>query len=79
MNPAHTITPYLFNVHFFQLRLGLPSGLFPSGFSTQILPAFSSPPFVLLALLGIEANKRGDTRRQTEVIPDYEDKCVVNL
>jgi hypothetical protein len=31
------------------LRLGLPSGLFPSGFPTNILYAFSFTPFVLHA------------------------------
>jgi hypothetical protein len=32
------------------LRLGLPSGLFPSGFATNILYAFLFAPFVLHAL-----------------------------
>jgi hypothetical protein len=33
------------------LRLGLPSGLFPSGFSTNILYAYLFSPFVLHALV----------------------------
>jgi hypothetical protein len=37
--------PYFFNVHFFisHLCLGLPSGLFPSGFQTKILYVISHP------------------------------------
>jgi hypothetical protein len=35
---------------FTNLRLGRPSGLFPSGFPTNILYASFSPPFVLYAL-----------------------------
>jgi hypothetical protein len=33
-----------------QLHVGHPSGLFPSGFPTNILYAFSSLPFVLHVL-----------------------------
>jgi hypothetical protein len=35
--------PYNFNI-IYPLRLGLPSGLFPSGFSTNILYAFLFSP-----------------------------------
>jgi hypothetical protein len=52
INPVHTIPSYrrsilILSTH---LHLGLPSGLFPSGFSTKILYACSSPPFVLHVL-----------------------------
>jgi hypothetical protein len=36
---VHTTPSYLSKIHF-HLRLGLPSGLFPSGFPTKILYAF---------------------------------------
>jgi hypothetical protein len=44
-DPVHTIASYLskirFNIVYLRhLRLGLPSGLFPSGFPTNILYAF---------------------------------------
>jgi hypothetical protein len=45
-NPIHTIPSYLSKIHFnilTHLRLGLPSGLFSSGFPTNILYAFFSP------------------------------------
>jgi hypothetical protein len=43
INPIHTIRSYRSKIHFnivHPLRLGLPSGLFPSGFPTNILRAF---------------------------------------
>jgi hypothetical protein len=43
MNPVHTFPPYFPNIHSnisSRLRLGLPRGLFPSGFLTKILYAF---------------------------------------
>jgi hypothetical protein len=45
MNPIHTHISYFFKVHFnvillIYLSLGLPSGLFPSGFTTELLYAF---------------------------------------
>jgi hypothetical protein len=48
----HTISSYLTSIFILSnhLRLGLRSGLFPSGFSTNILHATSSPSFVLHAL-----------------------------
>jgi hypothetical protein len=42
-NSVHTIPPYFYNTHFTSpshLHLGLPSGLFPSGFPTKILYTF---------------------------------------
>jgi hypothetical protein len=39
------------------LRLGLPSGLFPSGFPTNILYAFLFSPFVLHALSGFDSRR----------------------
>jgi hypothetical protein len=54
INPIHTIPSYLSNTYFNivhpPLRLGLPSGLLPSGFPTSILHAFLFSPFVLHAL-----------------------------
>jgi hypothetical protein len=61
MNSVHTIPSYslrsilTLSSH---LRLGLPSSLFPSGFSTRKFYAFLFPPFraiwlVLLILIGI--------------------------
>jgi hypothetical protein len=47
INPIHTIPHYLSEIHFnivAQLRLGLHSGLFPSGFPTNILYAFLFSP-----------------------------------
>jgi hypothetical protein len=44
---VHTIPSYLSKIHFnivHPLRLGLPSGLFPSGFPTNILYAFLVSP-----------------------------------
>jgi len=47
MNPVHTLSPYLFNIHLilsFHICQGLASGLFPSGFLTRIcLFAFLIP------------------------------------
>jgi hypothetical protein len=43
INPIHTIPSYLSKINFnivHHLRLGLPSGLFPSGFPTNILCKF---------------------------------------
>jgi hypothetical protein len=44
---------YFCQIHFNIIlqRLGLPSGLFPSGFPTKILYAFLFSPYVLHALL----------------------------
>jgi hypothetical protein len=44
---VYTVISYVLDIHFnitlsFHLHLGLPSGLFPSGFSTKILYAFLS-------------------------------------
>jgi hypothetical protein len=47
MNPVHITPSYVSEI---QLRLGLPSGLFPSGFPTKIIYAFLSSPCVLHAL-----------------------------
>jgi hypothetical protein len=47
INPIHTIPSYLSKIHFklsTHLRLGLPSGLFPSEFLTNILYAFLVSP-----------------------------------
>jgi hypothetical protein len=46
IDPVHTITCYLRSMLIFSthLRLGLPSGLFPSGFPTNILHAFLFSP-----------------------------------
>jgi hypothetical protein len=41
INPVHTTPSYLSKIH---LHLGLPSGLFPSGFPTNILYAFLFAP-----------------------------------
>jgi hypothetical protein len=51
-NPVHTTPSYLRSILilFTHLCLGLPSGLFPSGFPTNILHAFLFPPFMLCAL-----------------------------
>jgi hypothetical protein len=46
-NPVPTIPSYLYKIHFIlstNPRLGLPSGLFPSGFPTNILYAFLVSP-----------------------------------
>jgi hypothetical protein len=43
IDPVHTILSYLFKIHFNivpHLRLGLPSGLLPSGFPANVLYAF---------------------------------------
>jgi hypothetical protein len=52
INPIHTIPSYLRSILILSthLRLGLPSGLFPSSCPTNILHASSSSPFVLHAL-----------------------------
>jgi hypothetical protein len=53
ISPIHTIPSYLSKIHFnivHPLRLGLPSGLFPSGFPTNILYAYHFSPFLLHAL-----------------------------
>jgi hypothetical protein len=53
INPIHTIPSYLSKIHFnivHALRLGLPSGLLPSGFPTNIPYAFILSTFVLHAL-----------------------------
>jgi hypothetical protein len=47
INPIHSIPSYLSKIRFNMstyLRLGLPSGLFPSGFPTNILYAFLFAP-----------------------------------
>jgi hypothetical protein len=46
MNPVHTLPPYFHNIHsnISHLLLGLPSGLFPTGFSTKILNVFIISP-----------------------------------
>jgi hypothetical protein len=48
MNPILSIPSYLSKIHFnyvhTHIRLGLPSGLFPSGFPTNILYAFLFSP-----------------------------------
>jgi hypothetical protein len=50
INPVHTTPSYLSKIHSnIILRPGLPSGLFPSGFPTNILYAFFFSPFVLHA------------------------------
>jgi hypothetical protein len=41
MNPVHTLPSYFLSFH---LRLGLVSGLFPSGFRTRIPYEFLIPP-----------------------------------
>jgi hypothetical protein len=51
INQVHTILSYLSTIHlnnFHHLHLGLPSGLFPTGFPTYTHS--SSPPFALHAL-----------------------------
>jgi hypothetical protein len=52
INPIHTIPSYLRSILILSthLRLGLPSGLFPSGFLTNILYAFLFFPLVLNTL-----------------------------
>jgi hypothetical protein len=54
INRVHTTPSYRSKTHFnivHHLRSGLPSGLFPSGFPTNILYAFFfSSPFILHAL-----------------------------
>jgi hypothetical protein len=67
IDPIHTIPSYLPKIHFNILRLGLPSGLFPSGSLTNILYAFLFSPhscymscylilrdFIILIMLGEE-------------------------
>jgi hypothetical protein len=54
MNPLHT-TPFCHSLRsililFTRLRLGFPSGLFPSGFNTNILYSFLFSPVVLHVL-----------------------------
>jgi hypothetical protein len=47
IHPVHTIPSYFSKIHFklsTHLRLGLPSGLIPSGFPTNILYAFLFSP-----------------------------------
>jgi hypothetical protein len=48
IDPAHTVQSYHSKIHFIilftYLRLGLPSGLLPSGFPTNILYAFLVSP-----------------------------------
>jgi hypothetical protein len=47
INPMHTIPSYHSKIHFHivhPLRLGLPSGLFPSGNPTNIIYAFNFSP-----------------------------------
>jgi hypothetical protein len=53
INPVHTTPSYLSKIYFniVHLRLGLPSGLFPSGFPTKILYEFIFSPWVLHVLL----------------------------
>jgi hypothetical protein len=53
INPVHTAPSYLRYtlILYTQLRLDLPSDLFPPGFPTNILHAFLFSPFVLNALL----------------------------
>ena len=48
INPIHNIPSLLrcILILIYQLRLGLPSGLFPSGFPTKILVHFIPPPYV---------------------------------
>jgi hypothetical protein len=48
--PSHPISLRAILILFTYLRLGLPSGLFPSGFPTNILHAFRFSTFVLHAL-----------------------------
>jgi hypothetical protein len=51
-NPVHTTPSHLPKIHlniFYQLRLGLSSGLFPPGFCTNSLYAFLFTPIVLYA------------------------------
>jgi hypothetical protein len=48
--PSHPITLRSILILSTHLRLGLPSGLFASGFPTNILYAFLFPPFVLHVL-----------------------------
>jgi hypothetical protein len=48
--PPHPISIRSIWILYTHLRLGLPSGLFPSGFPTNILYAFRYPLFVLRAL-----------------------------
>jgi hypothetical protein len=54
VNPVHTTASYLSKIHFsiiHRLRLGIPSGLFSSGFPIHIFYMHSSSPsFVLHAL-----------------------------
>jgi hypothetical protein len=56
LNPFHAIQPYLsFSLLFVHLCLDLPSGLFPTGFSTRILH-FSYPhlchlPFISFSFI----------------------------
>jgi hypothetical protein len=52
INQVNTTPSYLSKIHFniIHLYLGLPSGLFPSGFSIKILYPFLFSPFVLHAL-----------------------------
>jgi len=49
MHPVHNFPPYFSKIHFIlmlssHLRLGLLSGLFPSGFQTKILYSFLISP-----------------------------------
>jgi hypothetical protein len=51
INPVHTTLSYLLKIHFNIIHpfLGLPSGLFHSGFTTNILCVFICSPFILHA------------------------------
>jgi hypothetical protein len=51
IDPVHTAPSYLPKIQDLYLRpLGLPSGLFPSGFPTNVLHAWLFSPFVLHAM-----------------------------
>jgi hypothetical protein len=55
------------------LRLGLPSDVFPSGFSTNILYAFLFYPFVLLAL-PISSRSKGKVNINDKVVHGIENR-----
>jgi hypothetical protein len=53
MNPVQSTPSHLSKIHFniiFAHSLGLPSGLFPSGFPTNILPIRATRPANLILL-----------------------------